>query len=485
MAQPPIEYPPLTPDLESGLSWRSFKYFGAGAVVASVTIASGESLFAARCGALFGYTFLWCFAAALIMKGVQVYSASRYMVLTGEHPMTHWAYLPGPKNWVPITIALLSLICFPFWQAGLPLMLGNILNWIFHIPDNDPHFWVYARSWATLTIVVSVALVLLESYAFLEKAQTVIVALLLGSMLAAVFAARPDWLAVLFGMVTPAIPRYEDWMFAADPKIVDRPPWVEIVTCVGAVGGGTYDYLGYVGLFREKGWGAIGLRHDKYQIDTQRPSMPIAIDAGPENLRRGRRWLLPSQVDIVICFASVFIFSMCFVILGAKILHPERLVPAGNNLFNYQANFLTRLHPSLLYLYQLGIFCAFFGTIYGAYEVYFRTAFECLMPVSSWIRGLTIDRFRRGIVFYCAALGLIFLWTLESPIDIVTPAALIGGVFTCGLWCLAMLWADGRFLPRPLQMPWLLWMLVAISGVVLTLLGAKGIWDYVAGLLAR
>ena len=170
--------------------------------------------------------------------------------------------------------------------------------------------------------------------------------------------------------------------------------------------------------------------------------MPLPIDTGDENIRRGRRWLLPSQVDIVICFVSVFIFSMCFVILGAKILHPERLVPAGNNLFNYQANFLTRLHPALLYLYQLGIFCAFFGTIYGAYEVYFRTAFECLMPVSAWFRRLPIERFRRGIVLYCATLGLMFLWTLEKPIDIVTPAALIGGVFTCGLWCLAMLWAD-------------------------------------------
>jgi hypothetical protein len=33
-------------------------------------------------------------------------------------------------------------------------------------------------------------------------------------------------------------------------------------------------------------------------------------------------------------------------------------------------------------------------------------------------------------------------------------------------------------MPRPL------WALVAVSGVVLTLLGAKGIWDYVAGFFA-
>ena len=37
------------------------------------------------------------------------------------------------------------------------------------------------------------------------------------------------------------------------------------------------------------------------------------------------------------------------------------------------------------------------------------------MPVSAWFRQLTIERFRRGIVLYCATLGLIFLWTLEKP----------------------------------------------------------------------
>jgi hypothetical protein len=89
------------------------------------------------------------------------------------------------------------------------------------------------------------------------------------------------------------------------------------------------------------------------------------------------------------------------------------------------------------------------------------------------------------MLVYCAVLGLIFLWTMKDPVSIITPAALIGGVFTCGLWCLMMLWTDRRFLPPPLRMPWLLWICVAISGLVLTLLGAKGLWDYGTGLLAR
>ena len=126
---------------------------------------------------------------------------------------------------------------------------------------------------------------------------------------------------------------------------------------------------------------------------------------------------------------------------------------------------------------------AFFGTIYGAYEIYFRTAYECLMPISARFRAMPFETFRRGMLIYCASLGLVFLWTMRDPVSIITPAALVGGVFTCGLWCLAMLWIDGRFLPAPLRMPRLLWLATAVSGVVLTLLGVKGIWDYVAGLV--
>ena len=115
-----MKYPPLTEDLEKGVSLQTLKYFGAGAIVASVTIGSGETLFASRGGAVFGYSLLWCFFFGAVMKGIQVYSGARHMALTGEHPLTHWGAIPGPRNWVPIVIGALSMLCFPFWMAGIP-----------------------------------------------------------------------------------------------------------------------------------------------------------------------------------------------------------------------------------------------------------------------------------------------------------------------------------------------------------------------------
>ena len=79
-----------------------------------------------------------------------------------------------------------------------------------------------------------------------------------------------------------------------------------------------------------------------------------------EILTRARRWLLPVQIDTFIGFFCLLVFTICFVVLGACILHPQQLVPAGQNLLGQQASFLTNMHPSLLYVYQVGIFMAFY-----------------------------------------------------------------------------------------------------------------------------
>src|SRR5689334_4589517 len=125
-----IQYPPVPWSKDGGLR-GAIRLFGPGAIIASVTIASGETLFASQAGALFGYALLWIATFCAACKFVQVYTAARYMVLTGEHPMEAWAHLPGPRGWFPMLLGGLSILCFPFWMGGLSLMLGGALNWIF------------------------------------------------------------------------------------------------------------------------------------------------------------------------------------------------------------------------------------------------------------------------------------------------------------------------------------------------------------------
>ena len=126
---------------------------------------------------------------------------------------------------------------------------------------------------------------------------------------------------------------------------------------------------------------------------------------------------------------------------------------------------------------------AYWGTIYGAYELWTRTTYECLATLNRRLGQIPIRRVRTAVLLYCAVCGLLLLWTTGDPIKLVTPAAIVGGVLTCGLWCFAMIWVDRRHLPKPLRMGGILLSLTTISGVVLTGLGVRALWDYVAKLL--
>ena len=197
----------------------------------------------------------------------------------------------------------------------------------------------------------------------------------------------------------------------------------------------------------------------------------------------GLAWLKAPAIDSIVSFASVVIFAAGFIIGGARLLHTEQLIPSGLKLLEYQANFLTQINPWLVILYDAGVFLAVAGTIYGAFEVYTRTAYECLRAVFTGLRRVTVDKVRPWVLLYVGVGGLTLMWmTRLFPnirlIDLPTPAAIVGGVMTCGLWCLAMIWTDRKFLPKPYQMGVSMVVLNVIAGVAMFAMGLKAWWDF-------
>ena len=467
-----LRYPALTETLQARGLLSLMAFFGPGAIIASVTIGSGETVFASRGGALFGYAMLWCFVGGGIMKFVQVYTAARYMTLTGEHPIERWRYLPGPQGWAVWVLSVITILCFPLWLSGLPMMLGGLVVWIFGFEGVG--VWGDARIWGTAFVVIAIALTMIQSYGALERTQTIVVGLLLVSVLVSALAAQPDWLAALIGTVIPSMPAYQSWVFSKYPTIGVRSPWIELGTYLGAIGGGTQDYFGYIGMLREKAWGLLGRKGE-----AGREGVQLADDAG--NYALGRSWLRAPFIDGAISFGCIVVFTIAFMVLGAALLHPKQIVPEGMQLLSVQAEFLTALHPSLLFLYQFGVFTAFFGTILGAYELYVRTTHECLRPILPQVRRMPISVLRPWVVAYCGIGGVSIMWLGGNPVQIVTPAAIFGGVLTCGLWCLLMIWTDRRYLPKPLQMGPVLLALNLISGLFLTGWGLRGVYDLLLG----
>ena len=482
-----LEYPELAPALRSRKISDFFKFFGPGAIIASVTIGSGETVWASRSGAVFGYAMFWAFSLFCITKGIQVYSAARYMTLTGEHPMERWAFLPGPKLWFPGFIGLVLVIAFPFYLSSLPIMLGTITSWIvFGDPSAYPHLIALGF------IAFLVILTLKQTYGFLEHAQTILVGVMLVVMLIATIAVKPDWVAALMGAVIPTFPKYPEWV-VSNPAFANRTLIVEMVAYMGVMGGGVQDYVGYVGMLREKAWGMIG--RSGGAPSTKEDLRPVALSEDPENVKLGLQWLKAPMIDTVVSFSCVLLFTAAFLILGAVLLHPRQIVPTGLELYNHQVIFLTQLHPGdlvktlLAGLYKGGVFFAIFGTVYGAYELYVRTTHECVRTLSPKLRDLPLDKIRIWILIYTSVAGsalvLIAWWTAMrdpagvgwNPISIMTIPLHITGVLLAGPWCFAMVWTDRKFLPKPYQMNMCLVVLNIICGIAFTVFGALAVYD--------
>ncbi len=479
-----LKYPKLPPEVRDLTFWGMLKVFGPGAIIASVTIASGETVFPSRSGAIFGYSLLWCFVLGTAIKGFQLYSGARFMTLTGMHPLESWNNLPGPKGWFVWCMTVLSLFCMPLFLGGvLPRMLADFtLSGVMSItPENETFFNLYACLWGTLFITVAIALTFLQSYGFFEKVQTAIVGLLLFCIIIAVVSSAPDIVAMLKGLVTPTIPEFESWV-AVMPEFRDRDPWVEVIVCIGVIGGGTHDYFGYLGLLREKGWGLMSRIRNGHEL----PGW--SVNTSPNNITTGKKWLRAPLIDISFSFGMIMFISLCFAILGAGILHPQKIAPSGANLLTQQAAFLVRegqrplVQSALAILYKTGIFFAFFGTIHGAYELYTRTTYECLIVAVPGLRKVPLRKFRIVTVSTIGVTGLILLWCSLDPVIVLTPAAIISATFTCGLWCFAILWSDQVHLPQELRMSRLLTVCVVLSGIALTVFGITGISRWLSGL---
>ena len=196
-----------------------------------------------------------------------------------------------------------------------------------------------------------------------------------------------------------------------------------------------------------------------------------------------RLWLRAPLVDTVVSMVMVVLIASAFSILGTVTLRPQQLVPDGVDLLNYQATFLTALTPWLLPLYQIAVFVAFFGTLYGGPEIAYRNFYEIFRTMPRCRSRLSKRKLRTVVVGWCVGGGLITLWLIRfypaiELIDIYTPVAIFIGFLMVSLYTIANPWMDRRFLPKALRMPGWLVIVNLVTAVVFIIAGLKALWDY-------
>jgi len=441
------------------------KFFGPGAIIASITVGSGETVLASRLGAVFGLGVLWLVVVGAVAKGAIVYASNRYIVLTGEHAMRGLArVVPGPRGWFPALVGLLAILSFPFVASALATGLGDYLESVVGGPS---------LGWGLGLLLLAAALAWFGWYALLERAQIAIVALMISVVVVAAFAAEPAWLDVLAGFV-PQDVGYAGWVAGRYPEVAERSVWVEAVVFLGGLGGGMYDYIGYAAFMREKRWGMTARDEDPAQTR----AAPVALEDTPEERRLARQWSRAPLGDVVLSFAAMAVIAMAFVITGATILASRRNVPEGNDVLTFQGDVLATVAPVLGSFYVVAIIAVFFGTMYAIWDVYSRTTYESLAAVSDRVRVGGLSRVRRWVYVYILLAGVLLVVSEADLVDLITPANIVGGTLACGLYGLGLLLLERRVLPPGLRIGALGQALVAAGGLLLLVSGAVALLSY-------
>jgi len=470
--------PPLPRTL---VDW--LKVFGPGAVVASLTIGTGELIFSTRGGAIFGYRILFVFTLILLLKWALVLASARHMLLTGVHPYARMLDLPGPRGWLPILLLMIATVCLPIWISFHSGVIGNLMSWLTNTRDHFHGGMDYI--WGAGVLLCVLALSATGGYEVMERVQMVIVAALVLCAGASLMLYKPDWLQMAAGLIPQPL-SYPKWIETGHPDIAANSVWVETTRYVGVIGGAGFDYMAYTSWLREKRWGML-----------PRVASASELRAIAENPQHAvRRWVPAPFIDSTISFALVIGFSAVFIASGAIILGPNEQVPNEKNMLNLQASLVTRIHPWLLPLYVAGALFTMVGTLYGTIEIASSISDEIVRSfVTDWTEERK-RRLKRVVVAWCAPIAFsILAWlfmrqarlgehvtadAVEKPrmlLSILTPVNLFTGVLSCGLISFLNVWMDRRYLPRSLQLPTWLFGLNIFSGVVFLALGLRGYWE--------
>ncbi len=478
-------YPSPPKTLNKLNSKNLIRFIGPGAIIASVTIGSGELVWASRSGAIFGTSLMWAFLAAGIFKGLQVYSSTRYITLTGIHPITAWNKTRLLQWWFPILfVAIPTIFTMPILFSGISETIGYYSLRLLGIEETSgsigswEQFEFFGNIAATVILGSCFILSISTGLKLLEKISIVVLATLITCLLISAILLQPDLMGILKGLIPGQVPEFEPWVAEKyGDTIASRTKWAEMALYLTAVGGGTYDYLGYVGLIRDKRWGLAGRK------EATKQQLEEAISKDSSQLKNARKWLRAPMMDTTSSFFFVTLVTLLFVIMGASVLNPAHEIPSGNDLLNKQEGFLSLVHPYLTWIYRGGVFFAFIGTLYGAFEIYRHSVLEVIRAISSkLVEGSKTTFWRKATNAYCIGFALLLIWLPQflsgNIVDRMVLGAVVGGALTCGLWCFAMLIIDRVHLPKALRMGKWLKMGVILAGTVLTYLGVLSLIDY-------
>lgn len=334
----------------------AFRQIGPGLILAGSIVGTGELINTTGLGAKVGYTMLWLILLSCVIKVFVQIELGRYAITHGKTSLTAFNSLPGPRlgaSW----LCWLWLFMMLTTQAQIAAMEG-LVGQAAHqaMPGVSRAFAqtvgiVYGPwgeylgqrpeyVWAVVTGLAAIALLLSGGYRRLETITTLLVAVV------TLFT-----VACVIGLAWTPYPVHWDELAGGLDFALPAAGIALAFSAFGITGVGASELFAYPYWCIEKGYArAVGPRSED-----------------PAWAERARGWMRVMRLDAWFSMIVFTIATIAFYILGAAVLHPQKIEPQGAGMLReLAAMYVPVLGGWTSTLFLLGAWAVLFKTLYVA-----------------------------------------------------------------------------------------------------------------------
>lgn len=308
----------LTPDKiqEPPSGWAgSLRFLGPGMITSAAVVGSGELITATALGAEVGFMLLWLvFVSTFVKVAVQV-ELARWSISTGMPGIFGYDMVPpriAGRGWIAYLVVL-SFLQFLTSQAGVLGAAGLALAMLVPI-NGDPFSVLSIGFWVGIMVLVAIAIHIANRYSIVEKVSTFLV------------------LLVTAGVVVLALGiEFTPFAYSAG----DLASGMQLRIAAGAMGVA-------LSMFGLTGIGAGEITSYTYWcVEKGYAAWTGPNDGSEEWVARARGWISVMKKDAWLSWVIYTLSTAAFYILGAAVLHPQGLVPEGNELMEVLSRIFT------------------------------------------------------------------------------------------------------------------------------------------------
>ncbi|WP_153393666.1 Nramp family divalent metal transporter [Ornithinicoccus halotolerans] len=285
-----------------------FRWWSPGLLWAMSAVGSGSVLFTPRIGSEYRYELLWLLWLVALLMWVMIREAGRFAVVTGRTLLDGYSTLPGPRHWALWLVLVPQLVAAVAGVGGLSALVGSALA--AELPGD-------LLLWSLVVLAAGLGIVVSGGFRAVSRVALVLALVLVSVMVAAavgVFASPGDAAA---GLV-PGVPGQLDVPFVL--------PWI------GTILAGSMGIIWFSYWTAARGFGGG---------TAEESEPPPGSEALPEaaTTRRVAAWLRTMSATAAVGVVTGTVVITAFLVLGAELLAPEGIMPAGTDV----ADQLTRL----------------------------------------------------------------------------------------------------------------------------------------------